>query len=58
MALEEHNPDSNCIMCCSTLERLNNLLDNLEGLLAKVNDTKALDNMPPMLKVVMKMVGK
>jgi len=55
--LEEHNPDSNCVTCCVTMERLNSLLDHVEALLAKASDPKALDDLPPMIKVAVKMLG-
>ena len=58
MALDEHNPDSNCVMCCTTMERLNSLLDTAEALMVKVSDPNAMDALPPMLKVALKMLGK
>ena len=53
-----HNPDSNCIQCCKTMERMDSFLNTLEILLSKVNDPSSLDNLPPMLKMAMKMISK
>ena len=56
--INAHNPDSNCLGCCQTMTRLDTFLDTLENLLNKVNDPSSLDNLPPMLKIALKMISK
>lgn len=53
-----HNPDSNCVQCCAASIRLESFLDTLEGLLAKITDPNAIDELPPMLKMVSKFLPK
>lgn len=63
MALEivkdnAHNPDSNCVECCRIATRLDDVLNVLEKITGDLNDPNASDNMPPMLKMMFKVIGK